>query len=164
MTETLRAALARQHVLEIQPTPQIWRGALMLECLVDERPHRVVLDYSDHAEFINHDALATCSLYIKLQFRTDGYADPRIIRGGYVASGLQYYRYYRALREPSTRGRTIDVFGRFGYQFEAQLRRRAADMLTRAPDIQFVGTGQRVRYSRFLREAASARLCLGLPG
>lgn len=164
ITETLRAALARQHVLEIQSTPQTWRGSIMLECVVDDRPQRVVLDYSDRAEFINQDALARCSLYIKLQFRADGYADPRIIRGGYVASGLHYYRYYRALRQRSRRRRTIDVFGRFGYQFEGDLRRRAADMLNRAPDLHFVGTGERVRYSRFLREAASARLCLGLPG
>jgi len=164
ITETLKAALARQHVLKVQPTRQTYAGAIMLECVVDDRRHRVVLDYSDHAEFLNQDALATCSLYIKLQFRADGYADPRIIPGGYVASGMHYYRCYRTLRERSIGDRTIDVFGRFGYRFERDLRRRAAELLSGAPDIHFVGTGRRVRYSRFLREAASARLCLGLPG
>ncbi|MGH7626516.1 MAG: hypothetical protein ACREOJ_14510, partial [Gemmatimonadaceae bacterium] len=84
ITETLKAALARQHILKVQPTRQTYAGAIMLECVVDDRPHRVVLDYSDHAEFLNRDALAACSLYIKLQFRADGYADPRIVPGGYV--------------------------------------------------------------------------------
>jgi hypothetical protein len=163
-TETVKTALARLGVLRVEPTSQVHPGVVMLSCLVDGRAIMVALEYSDNHDFINEQALADCSLYIKFQFREKGYPDSRIIRGGYPVTGLDYYRYYRAFRKRYVGGRRIDVLGRFGYRFQEELRRKAVEMLSAAPDIDFVGRGPRVRYSRFLREAASARLCLDLPG
>jgi hypothetical protein len=164
MTETLKAGLARLGVLRVEPTSQTHRGVVMLQCRVADREHHVALDYSDRSTFLGEEALEMCSLYIKLQYRNEGYADPRIIPGGYPVTGLDYYRYYRAYRERYSAKRSIDVLGRFGFKFQGELRRHAVGLLSEAHDINFVGAGKRVRYSRFLREAASARLCLDLPG
>jgi hypothetical protein len=136
----------------------------LLDCLVDGHTHNVALDYADKENVIHEDALSESGLYFKLQFRADGYSDDRILRGGYPVTGLDYYRYYRAFRARFAGRRSIDVLGRFGYAFQGEYRRRAVEMLAAARDINFVGNGPRVRYSRFLREAASARLCLDLPG
>jgi len=163
-TETLKAALARRGVLQERPTSQTLPGIVLLGCTVDGLEYKVALDYSDRPDFINQEGLVESSLYIKLQFRTKGYADPRIIRGGYPPSSRLYYRYYLALRKRFAHDRRIDVLGRFGFKFEGDLRRKAVETLAGARDIDFVGHGARVRYSRFLREAAAARLCLDLPG
>ena len=93
-----------------------------------------------------------------------GYEDDRIIPGGYPVTSKSYYKYYTDFRADDAGGRRIDVMGRFGYTFQAEIRRKAVRMLAATPDIGFVGVGGKVRYSRFLREAASARLSVHLPG
>jgi len=162
--DSIRGALNRLGVLHIQSIPQTHRGVVTLPCVVDGRTHVLVLDYSDHPDSINESALAVCSLYIKFQFLCDGYADSRIVAGGYPVSSTQFYRYYRAFRRRYDGRPEVGVFARFGYAFQGALRRRAVELLSSAPDIHFLGAGRRVRYSRFLRESASARLCLDLPG
>jgi glycosyl transferase family 1 len=164
MTETLSAGLRRLGVLRCRSTPQTLRGVILLLCLVDERPHTVALDYMDNALAVNQEALDASDLYIKLQYAVGGYANPKIIPGGYPVTGLDYYRYYEPYRARYAHHRRFDVLGRFGYAFQAELRRKAVDLLANAGDIDFVGSGRKVRYSRFLREAASARMCLDLPG
>lgn len=163
ITETLEKGLKGLGVLHTKPTPQRHRGIILLECLIDGHPEKVSLDYADDENFINAQALSESGLYIKLQFRVNGYSDDRILRGGYPVTGIDYFRYYRGFRERHGGRRTIDVLGRFGYTFQGEIRRRAVELLA-ATDIGFVGSGPKVRYSRFLREAASARLCLSLPG
>lgn len=164
ITETLRAGLARTVALRVENTPQHHKGVIMLGCRVDDRSSLVALDYSDYEDHINEQALAECSLYIKLQFREHGYPDRRIIRGGYPVTGLDYYRYYRAFRAQYAGNRRIGVLGRFGYRYQGEVRQKAVKLLGAASDINFVGAGSKVRYSRFLRESASARLSLHLPG
>jgi hypothetical protein len=164
ITETLSTGLARLGVLQFEPTVQTHRGVIMLDCHVNDRLFRVALDYADLHDAINGDALTECQLYIKLQYAEEGYSDSRIIPGGYPVTGLDYYRYYRPFRDRFANARQIGVLGRFGFTFQGELRRKAVALLTAATDIDFVGTGKKVRYSRFLRDAASARLCLDLPG
>jgi hypothetical protein len=164
MTRAFTLGLSRLGVLRRQSTPQEHAGIIMLTCRVREREHRVALDYSDRHTRINQAALSEYVMYIKLQYAVEGYGDSRIIPGGYPVSGLDYYRYYRPYRERVGRNRHIDVLGRFGYTFRKELRSKAVALLASVPDLDFVGRGKKVRYSRFLREAASARLCLDLPG
>src|SRR5256885_7001643 len=45
-----------------------------------------------------------------------------------------------------------------------QLRRDAIRHLTESADLRYVGGGGVVRYSRFLREVADAKICINLPG
>ena len=164
ITETLKLGLEHLGVLTVDTIPQPHRGIITLRCRVDDQASLIALDYSDKEDTINEAALAECSLYIKLEFRERGYEDARIIRGGYPVTGIDYYRYYRPFRERYASRRTIDVLGRFGYRFQGEIRKRAVELLSEAPGIGFVGRGKKVRYSRFLREAASARLSLHLPG
>jgi hypothetical protein len=84
--------------------------------------------------------------------------------GGYTVTVRDYYQCYRQYRAKYARDRRIDVLGRFGYRFQPELRRKAVALLSAAEGIHFVGGAGKVGYSRFLREAASARLCLDLPG
>lgn len=160
---TLRDALRKLCSFKIERTSQTYQGVIMLTCHVDGKPHNVALDYSDYPS-INPSALADSALYIKLECAGEGYGDGRIIPGGYPATGLDYYAYYLHFRRKYEGRRHLDVVGRFGYRFQAELRKRAVALLSSAADIDFVGNTGKVRYSRFLREAASARLCLHLPG
>ena len=164
ITETLSTGLDRLGVLRREPIAQEHRGVIMLHCEVAGRPLRVALDYMDRREAINNNALTECALYVKLQYSEEGYGDRRIIAGGYPVTGLDYYRYQMPFRERFRRNRSIDVLGRFGFKFQGELRREAVRLLSDSDGINYVGAGKRVRYSRFLREAASARMCLDLPG
>lgn len=164
ITETLAMGLERLGVLRREPIAQEHRGVIMLHCEVAGRRFHVALDYADKHTSINLGALAECSLYVKLEFSEERYADPKIIPGGYPVTGLDYYRYYLPFRERYQNDRRHGILGRFGFTFQGELRRKAVAQLSEADDIDFVGTGKKVRYSRFLREAASARMCLDLPG
>jgi len=161
---TLKDAFHRLRVLRLERTEQVHKGIVLLACAVDGRRHVVALDGSDNKDFINHAALDPCSLYIKMMFREEGYDDPRIIRGGYPVTGRVYYRYYMPYRRLGNANPSIDVMARFGYEFQRDFRLRAVNLLSSAPEILCVGKTGKVRYSRFLREAASARLSLNLPG
>jgi hypothetical protein len=164
IVETFRDGFAGLGVLRVRSTTQRHEGGLMLGCTVDGRPHAVFLDCSDYPMFINDAALAESDLYFKCQFRRDGYKDDRIIPGGYPTTNRRYYKFYLPFRSRYATNRRIGVLGRFGYRFQGELRRRAVDMLAATPDLGFVGSNGKLRYSRFLDEAASARLCLHLPG
>jgi hypothetical protein len=164
IVETLKDGLARLGVLRVRATSQTHEGGVMLTCTVDGRPHAVFLDYRDYPVFINNAALAESDLYLKCQFQSEGYDDHRIIPGGYPTTHGEYYKYYLPFRSKYAIDRRIGVLGRFGYDFQAETRRKAVEILAATPGIDFVGSGGKVRYSRFLREAASARLCLHLPG
>jgi hypothetical protein len=163
IVETFKDSLARLGVLQVRSVPQTHTGGVMLQCMVDGRPHSVFLDAFDHP-IINAAALAESALYFKCQFRNGGYDDDRILPGGYPTTNCRYYKFYRPFRAKYATRRPIDVVGRFGYAFQEELRRRAVQILAATPDIVFVGSGGKVRYSRFLEEVASARLCLHLPG
>jgi hypothetical protein len=164
IVETVKAGLSRTGVLRVGSTEQELEGVIMLSCIINGRPQFVALDFSDYHDFINEVALAKCSLYIKAQFRREGYSDARIIPGGYPVTGCDYYRYYSAYRRHSAAARRFDVVGRFGYTFQGVMRRAAVELLDTADDLHYVGSEGKVRYSRFIREAASARMCLHLPG
>jgi Glycosyl transferases group 1 len=164
IVETLKDAFSHLGVLRVGPTPQTYKGVVMLACSIHGRAHLVALDYSDYPAFINRTALSESALYIKLEYRTEGYDDERIIPGGYTTTFCSYYRYYLPFRARYASERSIDVLGRFGYTFQPEIRRKAVEKLQAAADIHFVGSGGKVRYSRFLREVASARLSLHLPG
>jgi glycosyl transferase family 1 len=163
-TSTVRRSFARLGTFQLGEVRQDHRGVVSVRCEIDGRSHLLAIDYSDDPALINRNALAECSLYVKFQYREEGYDDSRIVAGGYPVSQLGYYRYYRAFRRRFAGRQRIDVLGRFSLEFQAALRSSAVNMLAGARDIRFVGTGPRVRYSRFLREGASARIGLDLPG
>jgi hypothetical protein len=160
---TLLNALRRQCRLSEAATPQTWKHVVMVGCRIGDRASSVAIDYNDLPD-IDADALARCDLYFKFHHAREGYADARIVPGGYTTTGIDYYRYYLPFRAQYNRERRIDVLGRFGYRFQGELRRKAVTLLSEAKDLRFVGGTGKVRYSEFLREAAAAKLCLDLPG
>ncbi|MEO6211048.1 MAG: glycosyltransferase [Gemmatimonadaceae bacterium] len=163
-TDTIKRAFSRLDLLEVAALKQTHRGVVRILVTLDDKVYAVMVDYADNADGINEDALAQCSLYFKFQYRVRGYSDPRIIPGGYSVSSEHYYRYHGPLRRRYEGRASIGVLGRFGYKFHGELRAKAVDILSGARDVHFVGAGKRVRYSRFLRDVASARLSLDLPG
>jgi glycosyl transferase family 1 len=162
--ETQKDALSDLGVLAVGDVEQAFQGALRLECAVDGERHSVFLDMSDYPDAVNEEALEQSGIYFKGMFREQGYGDPRILPAGYTVTGRDYYRYYRPFRSRYNGRRTIDVLGRFGLKFQPELRQKAVDMLAAAKDLNFVGAGGKVRYSRFLREIAAARLSLHVAG
>jgi hypothetical protein len=164
IVETIKDAFERLGLLREEATPQVHKGIVTLTCVLNGRTHFVALDCSDYHNFINESALAQCSLYIKCQYRAGGYPDPRIVPGGYPVTSRRYYRYYMPFRRQGNPRPKFDVVGRFGFEFQEDIRRRAIAILSEGSDINFVGKSGKVRYSRFLREVAAARLGLHLPG
>ena len=110
---------------------------------------------------MNEDALKGCDLYIKLQYRSEGYADSRIIPGGYIVTAKDFYRFYIPFRNWGNHRLDWNIVGRFGFTFQAETRRKAVEILNSVQG--FSGT-RKVRYSRFLREVANSKLALHMPG
>ena len=164
IVETLKHGLGNLGVLTSAETDQTLKRMVMLHCQVRGREHIVALDMSDDHHFVNADALELSSLYLKGEFRREGYRDPKIVPAGYPVTGNDYYKYYRVYRDAGSQRRQIDVVGRFGYTFQEEIRRKAVSLLSTAQGIDFRGTGGKVRYSRFIREVAASRLCLHMPG
>ncbi len=164
IVETLKLGLSRLGVLRMASTAQVHSGVITLCCEVDGRAHSVILDVADKPDLINEAALAECSVYIKAQFGERGYSNPKIVAGGYPVTGNDYYKYYQRFRARYGKQRRIDVVGRFGFEFQAQIRRKGIALLSQATDLNYVGRTGKVRYARFLREMASSRLSLHLPG
>jgi hypothetical protein len=164
IVHTIQDGFERLGVLRRTSISQNHRGVVMLAVRVDGRPTRVALDYADDHHFVNTSALEESDLYFKMQYRHTGYDDARIVRGGYTVTGRDFYRYMLSYRRLGAGRRRISVYGRFGYQFQGEFRRQAVHLLESAEGVGFVGGGQKVRYSRFLREPGKACLALHMPG
>jgi hypothetical protein len=119
--ETVKIAMARLGVLRVSATPQVHPGVVRLFCSVDGRAHIVAIDYADRSDAISRDALAECSLYLKFQYREEGYADSRIIPGGYPVSDADYYRYYGAFRARHADDARIGVLGSMRYTYRGEV-------------------------------------------
>jgi hypothetical protein len=160
----LRQGLEALTVLTPRAVSQPYQGIIVFEVAYpNEQPRSVVLDYHDHP-VVNTDALADAAVYFKMQFLRGGYGDPRAVPGGYVASAGPLYEHYCRLRALRRRGSKIDVYGRFGTKFSAELRRDAVTILRGQTRFGYVGGTGIVSYMRSLREAAQARVCIDLPG
>ena len=161
--ETLEDGLGRTCKLRHRPIPQDYYGAIVFTARLGLETYRITIDYHDTMS-INGDALNQTDLYFKLNYAKGGYETDQVVPGGYPTTGLDYYKYYRAYGREGMKGRKIDVLARFGYRYNGDTRRRAVELLASAQDLSYAGNSGKVRYSRFLREAALAKLCLDLPG
>jgi hypothetical protein len=164
IVSAIKAGLEGIGVIRLAPVPQPYKSVVMLECLVDGRSFNVALDYYDKADFISESALAQSHLYFKCQYASAGYSDNRIIPGGYPVTFAVFYKYLDVLRTNVGATKSIDIVGRFGYSFQRELRSRAVALLSDQEGLNYRGAGGKVRYSSFLREIATSRLALHLPG
>ncbi len=141
------------------------RGLVLFKAKCKDRSALVAVDYSDNPNQIDEKRLRQCDLYFKMQYLKNGYGADRIIPGMYVPLSMEIYTYIPYLR--SIRKRTklkYQVYGRFGAQFAFETRKRAVEILESQKLFAFEGSLKKNRYSRYLREIASSKICIDLPG
>lgn len=164
IVSAIKDGLMNLGVVESQHSHQQYKGVIKLIVFIDKKSYSVSLDYYDHSEFINIDALDTSDLYIKLQYRKTGYNDARIIPGGYPVTNISYYKYYEKFRNKYRNNRQLDISGRFGYTFQKEIRLKGVELLKKNFGSRYQGATGKIRYSHFLREVASSKLGIHFPG
>jgi hypothetical protein len=162
----IEAAFSATAQIRHAKIPQPYEGIVLIDIDVGDGSRRIALDYFDFTH-VNERCAADVAVYFKMQHSREGYsADmPHVFPGGYVTVSLYLYRHWCRLRD--LRWRTtpqVDVFGRFGLRYSADVRRRALDLLSAEPRIEFAGGTKATKHSWYLREMARARVCLDLPG
>jgi hypothetical protein len=157
-------ALGRFVPLELADIPQPYKGHVRTQFLLDGSEFDVSFEISDYLE-PNWEAVRSTFLTFKLQYADAGYADDRIVPGGYVHLDDLMYRMLPYLRWIRRRGAAQwDVNARFGSEFAKTVRARAMDRLAERRDWRVAGEGRKVRYSRYLRDVAASTVCVDLPG
>ncbi|MGA9520988.1 MAG: glycosyltransferase [Myxococcaceae bacterium] len=160
----LKAGLARQAKLVEAHLPQPFERIVLFELSIGGQRVPVALDYADLPE-VNATCARQVRHYFKMQYRREGYALSNVVPGGFVPGNPRlesYLPHVRALRDA---GRfRHDVLGRFSLAFASETRQRALRMLAGQERFDFTGGTKLMRYSRYLREIATARVCVDLPG
>jgi hypothetical protein len=159
----LREGLGKLATVEPREIPQPYPGIVILGVGYQDRRFSIAVDYYDFT-FVNEPCLRNVSIYFKMQHRRCGYGDLKILPGGYVAGKRSLYDYYCRLRELRRSTPQLDVYGRFGMGFSAEVRSRAVAILQGDKRFQFVGGTSLALYMQSLREAARARVCIDMPG
>jgi Glycosyl transferases group 1 len=159
----LREGLGRLTTVETRMIPQPYKGIVMFDVRYQAETFSVAVDYYDYA-FINQECLGQVALYFKMQHLPSGYADPRILPGGYIAGRRSLYDHYCRLRELRRRPYKFEVYGRFSTRFSAAIRCHATAILQGDSRFEFAGGTSLALYMQSLREAARARVCIDMPG
>ena len=162
--EPLRRALARLVRVVRTDLPQPYPGIVLIQVVSYGRPRTLAVDCSDYP-VVNGPCADEVGVYFKMQYRCEGYPWEHVVPGGFVPGDDRIYQFLPRLRGLATHGAPLfDVYGRFGMQFASDLRRNAIQQLAQASQFTYYGGAGTVRYSRFLREAARAKVCINLPG
>ncbi|MCW3027824.1 MAG: hypothetical protein JWN81_1035 [Solirubrobacterales bacterium] len=145
--------------------PQAHKGIVMIEVDHGEGPRRVALDYYDFTH-VNAECAAEVDTYFKFQYQRGGYPEfANVSPGGYITDKPFLYAHWcrlRALRR-GTRP-TSEVFGRYGLRFGGPVREAAIERLRSDGRFDYSGGTRRTHHTRYLREMASAGVCVDLPG
>lgn len=161
----LREGLRKLVRVRRAALPQSSDGVAVFQLVYGGRVHDIAIDYWDYADRVDEKILARSACYFKMQFARGGYGSDRVLPGGYVPGSRSIYHYLphlRAVRD--CRPPAFDVYGRFGTRFARGVRERATQALTSQSDFGYEGGLQMVRYSRYLRQVARAKVCIDLPG
>lgn len=152
--------------VRIVDTRQNLDSTVVLELIRGPRTYRVAINCSDYPDLVHlgssGDAL---DFEFKMQYRSGGYGERRIVPGGYVSDSMLVDWYARKPRRERDRQRfRWDVYGRFGLQFATDIRAKVMAMLEAQSRVRFFGGDRKVSFAAFLREIAQSRVCLDLPG
>jgi hypothetical protein len=132
------------------------------ELVIEGSRFTVAFDYADSSS-LNDDCLERCDIYFKMQYLREGYGDDRVLPGGYIARDI-YPFLARIRRIRDRRSYVYDVYGRFSVN-EAKARRGPAIAALEEQDrFRYEGGAKLAPYTRSLREAARAKVCIDLPG
>jgi hypothetical protein len=161
---TLLAGLQQYVKSELVDLPQPFANIVMIQMLFNGEPHDVAIDYADRSE-IDRECRRVSALYFKMQFLRGGYDDDVIVPGGFPASARTLYAYLAHLRRIRAQQRfTSDVYGRFSRRYAIETRAKAVALLSNQSIFRYEGGLDVIRYSRYLRDVAGARICIDLPG
>lgn len=162
--EPLRRSLERIVRVREQDLPQPYPGIVVIQLVIDRHPRMVAIDYADKTP-VNEQCVERADLYFKMQYRSEGYPWVHVVPGGFGPADDSVYRFLPRLRAlAAERAPMFDVYGRFGLEFASDVRRDAIGRLSQSAEVTYQGGAGIVRYSRFLREAALAKVCINLPG
>jgi hypothetical protein len=182
--DTIRSGMQRYVAVTEGDVPQSSNTAIRFLLSYGRMEYSVIIDYSDNHQTVFEDCLADCLLYFKMQFRKEGYGDPRIVPGQYVlCGGPNMYRCLPRLRRIRNDPARIQfgVCGRFGLYSDQDIasgspswqERKSAVRSVRANAISALEIQERFCYQGgdkmlplmpSLTEAATAKVCLDLPG
>jgi hypothetical protein len=156
--------LKRRLPVKHQEIPQHFRGPVSIRVRIGARVHPVALSYSDYID-IENDRVDEHDIVFKMQFKTGGYGDRRIVPGGYTTESLWIHALLPGLRRMRhSRAPQHEVYGRFGLGFAKEIRSQALEALSSQKRFRFTGSDRIVGYREFLREVARAGICIDLPG
>jgi hypothetical protein len=143
--------------------PQV-RNITIVRFLYRDFPYYIVIDSCDYLDFIDEEWAQRCLLYFKMQYAATGYSNDRILPGNFVSHSGELYDYLPYLRNiRDDKSYLADVYTRFSFEFARNLREQIHAMLL-SQTFKYIGGPRKVRYSRFLREAAHAKICIDVPG
>ena len=148
---------------------QPWDNIVVFELRHGAVFHRIAIDYADATD-LNAACADSVPLIFKFQYLREGYGRSNVLPGGFVTRPFLHCHYcrLRELRDDSG----IDVYGRFGLRFAAELRSKAVRLLSSQDRFDYdggtfsyggAGTGM-LTYTHHLRRAARAKVCVDLPG
>ncbi len=162
--ESLTWAMRRLVRVRTGPVAQPYTGVVLWNVAVRGRVHPVAIDFSDYSA-VNAQCVEAVPLYFKMQFAEGGYPWGHVVPGGFVPRENAIYDFLGPLRALRDRRRfRYEVYGRFGAAYAAETRQRAVEMLRRQSRFRYEGSFGIIRYSRYLREVAAAKVCVNLPG
>lgn len=138
-------------------------AAVVFHLEFDGTRYPIAIDYSDYPE-IDEETAKSSLAYFKMQFRGEGYDHANVYPGGFVTNELAIYRMLPGLRRRTTKRPKFEAYGRFNVRYGTAVRKKAIELLEGQDKFSFMGSPQILRYSRSLREAASAKVCIDLPG
>lgn len=160
----LRSAIAERVPVTAAELEQPYEGAVLIEVELDGVSHSVAIDYFDHDRLLDQ-VVARCALVFKMQYRAEGYDNPRVVPGGYVPARPYLSRYLPALRHIRDHSSPrFDVYGRFSLSYAPVYRRKAVEALQAQDRFRYEGSLKLLPYAAYLRETARSRVCIDLPG
>ena len=151
--------------VETAEIPQAYPGIVTIEVDGGGGPRRVALDYYDFTH-VNAECAAEVDTYFKFQYQRGGYPEfANVSPGGYITDKPFLYANWCRLRALRRRARpSSEVFGRYGLRFSGAVRETAIERLRSDGRFEYSGGTRRTHHTRYLREMASAGVCVDLPG
>jgi hypothetical protein len=144
---------------------QPYEGIVLIEVDAGGGFRQVSIDYFDFT-FVNERCAADVDTYFKFQYLRGGYIGfPNVFPGAYITSSSFLYAFSCRLRNlRQARLATADAFGRFGLRYAAPIRRLAIDRLSSDSRLEYVGGIGVTTHTQYLRDMATARVCIDMPG
>lgn len=158
--EPLRQALAEFLPVDRLPFKQPSTPVVVFHVVSGSQSYEIGVDYSDYVE-IDESLARSVPVYLKMQYLSQGYGIPSVIPAGYPSNKGLSSLLGGARRLAALPSRQV-VYGRLSPN--NTLRRRAIDLLQAQDRFAFDGGFMLRRYGRHLADAATAAVCIDMPG